>query len=82
MMKVKKSEKKSRYTTVSIPTPLVEKIRKRMEGTGFTSVSSYVTYVLRQIISSIEKEESDKAVFSAEDEERIKDRLRALGYLD
>lgn len=75
-------KKKKRYTTVSIPTPLANKIKKRMEGTGFTSVSSYVTYVLRQVISSIEEEEKKKVVFSEEDEKRIKDRLRALGYLD
>ena len=73
-----KEEKK--YTTVSIPTPLAEKIKKRIEGTGFHSLSSYVTYVLREVISGIE-DESEEA-FSKEDEEKVKDRLRALGYLD
>jgi len=73
-----KDEKK--FTTISIPTPLAEKIKKRIDGTGFTSLSSYVTYVLREVLSGME-EESDDA-FSKEDEERVKDRLRALGYLD
>ncbi len=73
------AEKK--YTTVSIPKPLAKKIKKRMEGTGFNSISSYVTYVLRQVISSIEEEESEES-FSEEDEEKVKERLRALGYLD
>ena len=73
-----KDEKK--FTTISIPTPLAEKIKKRIEGTGFTSLSSYVTYVLREVISGME-EESEEA-FSKEDEEKVKDRLRALGYLD
>ncbi len=68
-----------KYTTVSIPTPLFKKIEERIKGTGFTSVSSYVTYVLREIIA--EDEESEEA-FSKEDEERVKERLRALGYLD
>lgn len=71
-----------KYTTVSIPKPLAEKIKKRMEGTGFHSLSSYVTYVLRQLISSFEEEEREKEALSKEDEEKIKDRLRALGYLD
>lgn len=75
-------KEKKRYTTVSIPSILATKIKKRMEGTGFTSLSSYVTYVLRQVISSIEDEERKNVVFSKEDEERVKDRLRALGYLD
>ena len=69
------------YTTISIPTPLAEKIKKRIKGTGFTSLSSYVTYVLREVISGIEDEEREEA-FSKEDEEKVKDRLRALGYLD
>jgi len=75
--------KKGKYTTVSIPVQLAEKIEKRIEGTGFNSVSSYVTYVLRQVLSSIEeKEKKEKEVFSKEDEEKVKKRLKALGYLD
>jgi Arc/MetJ-type ribon-helix-helix transcriptional regulator len=71
-----------KYTTISIPTPLAAKIKKRIKDTGFHSLSSYVTYVLRQVVSSIEEEEQKKEAFSKEDEEKIKDRLRALGYLD
>jgi len=77
-MKEKKDEKK--FTTISIPTPLAKKIKKRIEGTGFTSLSSYVTYVLREVISGMEEETGE--AFSKEDEEKVKDRLRALGYLD
>ncbi len=71
---------KKKFTTVSIPTPLFLKIKKRIKDTGFTSVSSYVTYVLREIIS--EEVEEQEEPFSAEDEERVKQRLRALGYLE
>ena len=70
----------NKFTTISIPTPLANKIKKRIDGTGFTSLSSYATYVLREVISGIE-EETEEA-FSKEDEKRVKDRLRALGYLD
>ena len=55
-------EHKVEYTTVSIPKPLVEKVKERMKGTGFASVSSYVTYVLRQVISSIEEEAFNVAI--------------------
>jgi Arc/MetJ-type ribon-helix-helix transcriptional regulator len=75
-------EKEKKYTTISIPTPLANKIKNRIKDTGFNSLSSYVTYVLRQVISSIEEEEQEKEAFSKEDEEKIKERLRALGYLD
>ncbi|MEA2053860.1 MAG: CopG family transcriptional regulator [Candidatus Thermoplasmatota archaeon] len=69
-----------KYTTVSIPTPLVEKIKERIKGTGFTSVSGYVTYVLREVIANMDDDEEE--AFSKEDEEKVKERLRALGYLD
>lgn len=78
-MTEEKNEKK--YTTISIPTPLAEKIKRRIEGTGFHSLSSYVTYVLREVISGMEEDEGEEA-FTKEDEEKVKDRLRALGYLD
>ncbi len=73
---------KVEYTTVSIPKPLAQKIKERMKGTGFSSVSSYVTYILRQVLSSIEQEEREKQAFSKEDEEKVKQRLRDLGYID
>lgn len=77
-MGVKMNEKK-KFTTVSIPAPLFKKVEERIKDTGFTSVSSYVTYVLREIVS---EEEEEAEPFSKEDEERVKERLRALGYLD
>jgi len=72
------SEEK-KFTTVSIPAPLFRKIEERIKGTGFTSVSSYVTYVLREVVA---EEEEEAEPFTKEDEERVKARLRALGYID
>ena len=71
-------------TTISIPKVLAEKIKKRIEGTGFNSVSSYVVYILRQVISNIEKdgkEDDKREAFSRKDEEDVKKRLKSLGYL-
>ncbi|MHA1724324.1 MAG: CopG family transcriptional regulator [Promethearchaeota archaeon] len=75
-------EHKVEYTTVSIPKPLADKVKERMKGTGFSSVSSYVTYVLRQVLSSIESEEKSKQAFTKEEEDKVKQRLRDLGYID
>lgn len=70
-------------TTISIPKVLADKIKKRIEGTGFNSVSGYVTYVLRQVLSSSETPaKQEKEAFSEEDEKKVKGRLRSLGYLD
>ena len=71
----------SNITTVSIPKPLAEKIKKRIDGTGFNTVSSYVTYVLRQILSQT-SEDKPKEAFSEEDEKKVKERLRSLGYME
>ena len=73
-------ERQKKFTTVSIPTPLFKKIEERIKGTGFTSISSYVTYVLREIVAE-EAKETEKP-FTKEDEKRVKARLRALGYID
>ncbi len=74
--------KEKKFTSVSIPIPLFEKIKKRIDGTGFTSVSDYVTFVLREVLSTEEEESEEKEAFSREDEEKVKERLRALGYLE
>jgi len=74
----KEKIKQKKFTTVSIPTLLFKKVKERIKGTGFTSVSSYVTYVLREIVA---EEEAEKP-FTKKDEERVKARLRALGYID
>ncbi|AEC51966.1 hypothetical protein PNA2_1050 [Pyrococcus sp. NA2] len=74
-------EEEKNYVTISIPKPLYDKIKERIEGTGFTSVSEYVTYVLREVLASLEEEEEEE-VFTEEEEEKVKERLRALGYLD
>lgn len=67
------------FTSISIPTSLYKKIEEKIKGTEFTSVSSYVTKVLRE---SLAREEDSQEVFSAEEEEKIKERLKALGYID
>jgi Arc/MetJ-type ribon-helix-helix transcriptional regulator len=75
-----KKDKRKKFTTVSIPTQLFQNVEERIKDTGFTSVSSYVTYVLREIVA--EEEEEPEEPFTKEDEERVKARLRALGYID
>ncbi|HAR35853.1 MAG TPA: CopG family transcriptional regulator [Acidobacteria bacterium] len=67
------------FTPVSIPTSLYKKIEEKIKGTEFSSVSSYVTKVLRE---SLARNEENKEVFSPEEEEKIKERLKALGYID
>jgi Arc/MetJ-type ribon-helix-helix transcriptional regulator len=67
------------FTQVTIPTSLYKKIEETIKGTEFTSVTSYIVKVLRENLS---KAEESKEVFSKEDEEKVKERLKALGYID
>ncbi len=68
---------KEKYKNISIPAQLFGRIKKEIEGTGL-SVSGYVTYVLKETLAESEEEES----LTKEDEELIKKRLRALGYIE
>jgi Arc/MetJ-type ribon-helix-helix transcriptional regulator len=72
-------KKMDKFSEIRIPTPLFEKIVEKIKDTGFSSVESYVTYVLREILA--EDEQPEKA-FTKEDEEKVKARLRDLGYMD
>ena len=76
-MKIKKRVERRRFGTVSLPYPLIEKIKERIDGTGFTSVGSYVEYVMRAIV-----EEKEEKAFTEKDKDRIKTRLKALGYIE
>ncbi len=69
-------ENKVEYGTVSLPLPLINKIKKRIKGTGINSVSAYVAFVLRQILAIPQKED----VLNKEEEREIRERLKNLGY--
>ncbi len=71
---------KGKYTTVSIPVTLYERIKKLVELTGFKSVSDYVTYVLREVVAMHEAEKMTSPLSEREVEE-IKKKLKALGYI-
>lgn len=64
--------------TIKIPRPLYNRIRELIAHSGYDSPTDFIVYVLRDIVSSrtLEGEEYDPA-----DLERVKERLRRLGYL-
>ncbi len=88
-MKIKRKNE-NKYSTVSLPKPLVDKIKLTINGSGYISVSDFVTDVLRTTLmqkNKINKKRSSKdkksnsKVFSKQDELRIKQRLKGLGYI-
>ncbi len=74
----KPKEHKTEYGTVSLPMPLIDLIKKNIKGTGMQSVSAYVTFILRQILSSPSQ---GGEVLNKDAEKDIKERLEYLGYL-
>jgi len=65
--------------TIKIPRPLYENIGKVIEGGGFSSVTEFVVYVLRDLIAS--KSVKKEPRLSGEEIEIIKKRLKSLNYL-
>jgi metal-responsive CopG/Arc/MetJ family transcriptional regulator len=64
---------------VSIPASLYKKIEEKIKDTEITSVSTYVAKILRENLS---REEAAEEGLTKEDEEKVKKRLKALGYID
>ncbi len=64
---------------VTIPASLYKKIEEAIKGTNDPSVSSYVAKVLREKLT---QDQAAGEAFSKEDEEKVKERLKALGYID
>jgi len=70
-------DNKVKYGTVSLPLPLIKLIKEKISGTGIPSVSAYVAYILRQILSS----PPSKEILEKTTEEEVRGRLKALGYV-
>lgn len=64
---------------VFLSNELYSKIEGRVKDTGFGSVDEYVVFVLEEVLGEEGQEES---TFSKEEEEEVKKRLKALGYLE
>jgi len=64
--------------SINISRQLYDQIKKRYVDSGeFESVDELVELVLREFLRENDYEEA----YSPEEEERIKERLRSLGYL-
>lgn len=61
--------------TLKIPKELYDKIDEKISGTSFSSVEEYV-------VSKLESEFPTEPVYTKEEEELIRERLRKLGYIE
>ncbi len=61
--------------SIRIPLDLYAKIEEEIAGTSFSSVEEYV-------VRKLESDFPAEPVYSKDEEERIKERLRKLGYIE
>lgn len=65
--------------TIMLTGALVEKIEVKIKDSKCTSVSDYVEDVVREVLAA---EEMEVGLFSQEEREMIRKRLKELGYLE
>lgn len=72
--------------TIKIPRVLYRRLKEIIKGSGFDSVTDFIVYVLRDIASTrgVEKgyhpPTEDMVQLTAEEVERVRQRLKNLGY--
>ena len=65
--------------TIEIPETLYDRVNASIKGTEFATVSDYVARVIRERLAVEENEKPSG--YTKEEEEKVKQRLKALGYL-
>ena len=65
--------------TIKIPRELYQKLTQMTEGTGFSSVTEFIVFVMRNLASSGEIKGEDR--LTEEEVRTVRERLRRLGYL-
>jgi hypothetical protein len=67
--------------TLKIPRELYDHLAQLIEGTGFRSVTDFAVYVLRDVAGA-GKLDHEAPNLTAREVEIIRQRLRALGYIE
>lgn len=73
--------------TIKIPRNLYNKLQEITEETGFNSVTAFIVYVMRDLVSTKEMNRDDDEIIdsdklSSKEVNMIRKRLKSLGYLD
>lgn len=84
-MSVTRRKSAGSKVTIKIPGPLYNRIAKIVAGSGFNSVTDFIVYVLRDLVSTSTEIRTDKKIddpsLNKEEIEAIRKRLKSLGYL-
>jgi hypothetical protein len=74
-------QKRRRMVTLKIPGELYDKLSELIENTGFRSVTEFATWILRDVASGGKLDRSLPEL-SQKEIEAVRQRLRALGYIE
>jgi Arc/MetJ-type ribon-helix-helix transcriptional regulator len=66
--------------TIKIPRELYRKLSQMIKGTGFSSVTEFIVFVMRNLASAGEIRGEER--LTEEEVRAIRERLRRLGYLE
>ncbi len=69
-------------TEISLDDEKAEVLKARALEKGYDTLEGYVDYLMDQIVDKIRREKQDVEGYSDEEEEKVKNRLRDLGYMD
>jgi hypothetical protein len=64
--------------TIEIPEETARGLEARIRESAFPDLNAFVAYVLARLL----EDPPDGVPFSADEESRLKERLRSLGYID
>lgn len=80
----KKPKPRSSTVTLKIPSELFGNLSKLIEGTGFRSVTEFAIHVLRDVAAGgkLQHEDKGEGGLTAREVEMVRERLKALGYLE
>lgn len=63
--------------TLVIPEEVAQGLESRIRGSSFSSLDAFVAYILARLL-----DDPSDTPFSEEEEKRLRERLRSLGYID
>ncbi len=71
------------FVSIKISKDLYNKVQNRvnMSNDEFKNVEDYITFLLNEVVSEADSQNSDGNAYTKEEEEEIKGRLKNLGYI-
>ncbi len=66
--------------SIKIPRPLYNRLQRVIDGSGFSSATDFIVFVLRDLVGSLEPEASSSDL-SQDELVAIRKKLENLGYL-